>query len=306
MTNSTPGRDVVFSSDRSYVPHLATAVTSLLETHQSLVARVWVMTNASDSRPFLRFQEDVRKRYGLKPRALHVDEDRFRSVYVSGHVSWATYARFLLGELLPIDAQTVLYLDSDLIVVGPLDGILDCSTMASDDRRPIVRAVPRDSGHHLEEFGFRSDRYFNAGVLLVDLEQWRREGIQHQLFERAEKLFGKLHLWDQDVLNLVLEGRWSELPGHFNETALETKTADARIVHFVGGTKPWMVGGHHPYRDDYRRYRSVTPFWPYVPEGLRKYLRKRFLPRPLQRPKKTLRRIGRRIRRLVGAAITRR
>jgi lipopolysaccharide biosynthesis glycosyltransferase len=306
MTNSTPGFDVVFSSDRSYVPHLATAVTSLLETNLSLVARVWVMTNARDSRPFLRFQEDVRKRYGLKPRALHVDEDRFRSVYVSGHVSWATYARFLLGELLPIDAQTVLYLDSDLVVVGPLDGILDRSGVASGDTRPIVRAVPRDSGHHLEEFGFRSDRYFNAGVLLVDLEQWRREGIQDQLFERAEQLFGKLHLWDQDVLNLVLEDKWSELPGHFNETALETKSADARIVHFVGGTKPWMVGGQHPYRDDYRRYRSLTPFWPYMPEGLGKYLRKRFLPRPLQRPKKTLRRIGRRIRRLVGAAITRR
>ena len=306
MTNPAPGLDVVFSSDRSYVPHLATAVTSLLETNRSLVTRVWVMTNAGDSRPFLRFQEDVRKRYGLKPRALHVEEEQFDRVYVSGHVSWATYARFLLGELLPLDAQAVLYLDSDLIVVGPLNGILDRSAVTPEDTRSIVRAVPRDSGHHLEEFGFRSDRYFNAGVLLVDLEQWRREGIQDQLFERAEQLFGKLHLWDQDVLNLVLEGRWSELPGHFNETALETKSADARIVHFVGGTKPWMVGGQHPYRDDYRRYRALTPFWPYVPEGLGKYLRKRVLPRPLQRPKKTLRRIGRRIRRLVGAAITRR
>ena len=306
MTQSMPGLDVVFSSDRSYVPHLATAVTSLLETNLALVARVWVMTNASESRPFLRFQEDVRKRYGLEPRALHVDEQQFDRVYVSGHVSWATYARFLLGELLPADARTVLYLDSDLIVVGPLDGILDGSASASGDTRPIVRAVPRDSGHHLEEFGFRSDRYFNAGVLLVDLEQWRLEGIQNQLFQRAEQLFGKLHLWDQDVLNLVLEGKWSELPGHLNETALENKSKDARIVHFVGGTKPWMVGGHHPYRDEYQSYRALTPFWPYVPGGLGRYLRKRLLPRPLQRPKKTIRRIGRRIRRLVGGAITRR
>ena len=306
MTNPAPGLDVVFSSDRSYVPHLATAVTSLLETNRSLVTRVWVMTNAGSSRAFLRFQEDVGKRYGLKPRALHVEEEQFDRVYVSGHVSWATYARFLLGELLPLDAQMVLYLDSDLVVVGPLGGILDRPAVTSGDTRPIVRAVPRDSGHHLEEFGFRGDRYFNAGVLLVDLKQWRREGIQDRLFERAEELFGRLHLWDQDVLNLVLEGRWSELPRNFNETALETKSADARIVHFVGGTKPWMVGGHHPYRDEYRRYRSLTPFWPYVPERLGKYLRKRFLPRPLQRPKKTLRRTGRRIRRLVRAAITRR
>ncbi len=306
MTQSMSGLDVVFSSDRFCVHHLATAVTSLLETNLSLVARLWVMTNASESRPVRRFQDDVRKRYGLEPGALQVDEQQFDRVYVSGHVSWATYARFLLGELLPLDARRVLYLDSDLIVVGPLDGILDCSAVASGQIRPIVQAVPRDSGHHLQEFGFRSDRYFNAGVLLVDLEQWRREGIQNQLFQRAEQLFGKLHLWDQDVLNFGLEEKWSELPGHLNEPALEKWSEDARIVHFVGGTKPWMVVGRHPYRDEYQRYRSLTPFWPYVPEGLGRYLRKRLLPRPLQRPKKTLRRMGRRIRRLVGGAITRR
>ena len=306
MTNSTPGLDVVFSSDRSYVPHLATAVTSLLENNRSLVNRVWVMTNAGGSRPFMRFQEDVRKRYGLMPTPLDVAASRFDTMYVSGHVSWAAYSRFLLGELLPSNVPRVLYLDSDLIVVGSLKELLTRPRRGGGKTGQIIQAVSRDTGRHLEQFGFRNENYFNSGVLLVNLDQWRREGIQDQLFERAEELFGKLHLWDQDVLNLVLEGRWSELPGHFNETALETKTADARIVHFVGGTKPWMVGGHHPYRDDYRRYRSLTPFWPYVPEGIGKYLRKRFLPRPLQRPKKTLRRIGRRIRRLVGAAITRR
>lgn len=306
MRSAPSAIDVVFSADCSYVPHLATAVTSLLETNRSLVERIWVITDASDSRAFRLFQRDAFERYGLMPEALDVAASRFDTMYVSGHVSWAAYSRFLLGELLPSYVSRVLYLDSDLIVVGSLKELLTRPRLRGGKTRQIIQAISRDTGRHLEQFGFRNDNYFNSGVLLVDLEQWRREGIQDQLFERAEQLFGKLHLWDQDVLNLVLEDKWSELPGRFNETALETKSPDAHIVHFVGGTKPWMVGGHHPYRDDYRRYRSLTPFWPYVSEGLGKYLRKRFLPRPLQRPKKTLRRIGRRIRRLVGDAITRR
>lgn len=303
MTSSKARIDVVFSADSGYVPHLATAVTSLLETNHELVSRVWVITDAGDNPKFRRFQKDIAERYEVSPIALDVDSSRFESVYVSGHVSWATYSRFLLGELLPGDVRDVLYLDSDLIVVGSLEDMLADDGRCGGLDEPIVRAVARDSGRHLEQFGFRSQQYFNAGVLLVDLDAWRREGIQAKLFRCAEDFFGKLHLWDQDVLNLVLEGRWSELGGRFNETAVYAKSPEARIIHFVGGTKPWMVGGRHPYRKEYRLYRSLTPFWPYFPQGLMRFLRKRFLPRSFQRPRRTLRRLGRRIRRLLGGIV---
>lgn len=301
LVDQTPRTiDVVFSADYSYLPHLATAVTSLLETNQEKVANIWVITDAGATRRFKHLVDDVASRYGFAVRNLSIDSARFARLYVSGHVSWATYARFLLGELLPHDVSRVLYLDSDLIVVSSLSEMLDFDRLGDNSSTPIVWAVARDTGEHLKPLGFTGRQYFNAGVLLVDLERWRTEKIGEELFLKGEEVFGRIHLWDQDVLNLVLENRWSELPGVFNETQVAARSDDYRIVHFVGGTKPWMVGGRHPYRNDYRRFRRMTPFWPFLPQGLGKVLRKRVLPRPLQRPVKTVRKMGRKVRRALG------
>lgn len=293
--------DVVFSADYGYIPHLATAVTSLLETNKERVADIWVITDAGTTLRFQQLVEDVRHRYGLALRILPIGASSFAGLYVSGHVSWAAYSRFLIGDLLPERVSWALYLDSDLLVVSSISTILEATARQPNSPSPIVFAVPRDSGEHLEQLGFGGSRYFNSGVLLIDLKLWREEGLGHKLFEKGKEVFGRIHLWDQDVLNLVLEGRWSELPGEFNETQVKAKSDSHCIVHFVGGTKPWMVGGQHPYRADYLRYRSMTPFWPFFPKGLGKFLRKLLLPRPLQRPVRTLRKLGRKaLRKLRG------
>jgi len=97
------------------------------------------------------------------------------------------------------------------------------------------------------------------------------------------------------VLNVVLEQRWAALSGKYNETGLVDSKSDAVIVHFVGATKPWMFGARHPNRSDYMFYRSQTPFWPFVPQSVGKFLVRRLIPRPLRKPKKLWRRIWKRV-----------
>ena len=302
----SPTLDVVFAADVTYIPHLATAVTSLLETNTELVGRLFVLTDDSASEPYRRFERDIQDRYGITAEPLRITPRLLEGLYVSGHVSSATYNRFLLGDLLPPEVSTVLYLDSDLVVTGDLTSLADATKRNLEDEAcPIVWAVSRDKPDHLVKFGHSGSAYFNAGVLLVNLVKWRAEAVADSLFSTARELNGQLHLWDQDVLNLVLESRWGELPGVFNETDLKQASSSARIIHFVGGSKPWMVGSSHPHKTDYDRFRSLTPFWPYQREGLGKFLVKTFVPRPLQKPRKLVRRLGRRLRRRLGALIGR-
>lgn len=300
VSNELSKLNVVFAADRNYIPHLATAVTSLLENNFELVQRVFVMTDAGGDRRFHNFLRDIENRYGFAPEVAEINGAELQGLYTSGHVSSASYNRFLLGDLLPQEISHALYLDCDLIVAGDLTPLLQLVQRIEMTASPIVFAAARDSGNHLVPFGHSGLPYFNAGVMLVNLRAWREQQVAKKLFGIARELYGKLHLWDQDVLNLVLESDWEPLPGEFNETQLKERSENARVVHFVGGTKPWMVGGDHPYRPDYDHYRKLTEFWPYLKGGALRHLRKRFIPRPLQKPKRTLRRLGKRVRRSLG------
>lgn len=301
----SPGLSVVFASDEQYVPHLATAVTSLLETNREIIDRIFVITQSSATHAFRRFTQDILARYGVEVEPCPLDPSILEGLFVSGHVSQATYNRFLIGHLIPSEVDYVLYFDSDLIVVGDLSPLLRTLQVTGLNANWVVSAVARDNPYHLKQFGHSGSKYFNAGVLLVNVIEWRRRLVAENLFETAHNLFGRLHLWDQDVLNLVLEDSWAELPGEFNETALTRRDEDSVVVHFVGGTKPWMWGSNHPYRSEYDRFRSLTPYWPYRKSGLGRYLRKRFVPRGLQKPRKLVKRSVRLLRRKIGRLLGR-
>lgn len=53
---------VVFSADENYIPHLAAAVTSLLENNLEHVSRVFVLTDAAHTEAFKQFSDDIRSR----------------------------------------------------------------------------------------------------------------------------------------------------------------------------------------------------------------------------------------------------
>ena len=286
----------VFSADRTYTPHLATAVTSLLETNLALVKDVFVITPDEHSSEMSKFAGFVASTYGLNVRFVSIDSGLLTDLFVSGHISEMTYARFLMGSLLPRSLDHVVYLDSDLVVTGQLDGLAQMEKKQAPST--VVMAVPSDSGEHLAPYGFSGDKYFNAGVLFVDLIKWRDAGIEQKLFSVGKRLFSKLHLWDQDVLNIVLQGRWAEMPAAYNQTRRSASYSESRIVHFVGASKPWTVGGDSAHKALYDRFRSLTPFWPYIPSGLGRMLFKLLVPRPLQRPRRLFRRFLRRLRRL--------
>lgn len=306
--NSVPGINVVFSADAGYVPHLATAIASLMENNPKTVSRLFVLSDACSDPGFRTLADWAKARYDAALEIVAISSQALEGLFISGHVSLATYNRFLLGDVLPRELESVLYLDCDLIVTGSLEDLGEFNwseRLPARGPKPVVAAVARDSPAHITPFGHQGENYFNAGVLLLNLSEWRKQDVARELFSTARALFGKLHTWDQDVLNLVLEDRWVELPGEFNETtAVNERNDSARIIHFAGSVKPWMVGSNHPHRRDYDSYRALTPFSPYRKEGLGRFLFKTFVPAPLQKPrklvKKSLKRIRRLLERLVG------
>jgi lipopolysaccharide biosynthesis glycosyltransferase len=175
----------------------------------------------------------------------------------------ATYFRLFIGNLLPPSVRLAIYLDADLIVRG------DLAELAEEPfEGHAVMAVPDAYAQYFhisrlkEEYFSRKrqysqlSRYFNAGLLVIDMAAWRRERIGESALDVAITCKDLLLFHDQDALNVVMEGRWKALHPRWNFHEIpqlmrpwEVRPYSRRerkriffspdVVHFISGEKPW-------------------------------------------------------------------
>jgi len=114
--------------------------------------------------------------------------------------------------------------------------------------------------------------YFNAGVLVVDLNRWREKGIKEKALKYARQL-GSDGLGDQDAVNRAVDGDWCALPLEWNvqgaifflemleDTPLKARLLPqrpslprgAKIMHFAGPLKPWNSCSRQSYAPLWRQ-----------------------------------------------------
>ena len=183
---------------------------------------------------------------------------------ISGHISPATYFRLLIPELLP-QYDKALYLDADMLVLGDLTelwatDVSDYPVFAvQDEHAPVVSS--RHGLINYRELGIPEDRaYFNSGVLLLNLEAWRREEIALRVADYLLANREAARWWDQDGLNVILADRWGRLDARWNRfgsmlppSAMDELTPPA-IVHYAGWRKPWTRHYRHSSRELFDRF----------------------------------------------------
>ena len=159
------------------------------------------------------------------------------------HGEWMIYLRLLLPRLLP-EAKTILYLDSDLVVdtdaCAFFDHDLGTSALGAVDGAAVDWTLDRK---FLKLVGLTgSDRTFNSGVLLFNVDLWKKLGLVDRALEMARTYSEVLTSHDQSVLNAMFSRDFYKIPNQYNfGVAPEDKPlapADC-IYHFVGSPKPW-------------------------------------------------------------------
>ena len=168
------------------------------------------------------------------------------------------YYRLFLAEVIPDSVERVIFLDADILVAGDLVELWN-----SPFEGHVLQAVPDAYAGLLHIPRLRRDGvpfqsgapYFNAGVLLIDMNRWREQQVGQKASALLWKYGSRLPGRDQDALNCVLAGRWKVLPPRWNFHELphmlfcwdvslyslgELRQAfeNPSLIHFVGG-KPW-------------------------------------------------------------------
>jgi lipopolysaccharide biosynthesis glycosyltransferase len=272
---------VTFATDNAYAPLTAVAAFSLCEAVPATTRlRITVLADELESTARGRLACTIRNHPDvaldivdvadlLAPLELLPVEGRFRAFPRS---IWAT---LFLAAALPAGLPRTLYLDSDVIVRRDptrlwqldLDGNI-AAAVASRNGTGDPIGGPNGISYHAE-LGLPPDLVpFNSGVLLADLDAWRREDITSRCLEVLRKFHDRIVSWDQEVLNAVLAGRWLPLPSVWNCTDYWRPVEDcwppypqdlqhAVIRHFAG-YKPWHEGRPVPHREEFHRLASRT------------------------------------------------
>lgn len=189
-------------------------------------------------------------------------------------VTQATYYRLLLPELLPDDLGKVLFLDGDMIVRGSLVELWNTALEGY-----AFAAVPDPLDGTQEQYdrlGYpESCNYFNAGMMLVNLDYWRSHQSTDRFFEVMRSKCDVIRYFDQDVLNFTFQGKVLPLHMKYNFMAVflrkhsdrdeRKKSAELQeaidnpvIIHYAG-LKPWQYNRYnHPYSSSWKKYQSQT------------------------------------------------
>lgn len=183
------------------------------------------------------------------------------------------YARLFLGDLLDPSIARVLYLDSDLFIRKALDPLFEMDMGG----HAIAAALQPDRMHVIAGTDLRArnafsmaEPYFNAGVMLIDMAQYRQMDFAAYLAERLPAAELAQFYYDQDMINFCFRGRILKLDYRWNLQNPEPahEILDPHILHYSANPKPWFAWSRVAFKRTYRHLMTNRYFYQYRRERL--------------------------------------
>ena len=223
--------NVVCASDLGFIAHMATMLRSLVENNSREEIHIIILLD-DQLNDDLKFKINAMlDNYPVSIAFISIKENFPHNLPKSrAHVSRVTYARLLIDRLLPTDIGRILYLDCDMIVRGDIKELWE-RDLTGKTVGAVREAVPY-SNHATLGLPLGAP-YFNAGVMLIDLERWRALEIGHRALDFVCNNPDKLLWWDQCALNLVLYEDWMSLENKWNVQTMAVGKGINNSIHFM-------------------------------------------------------------------------
>jgi lipopolysaccharide biosynthesis glycosyltransferase len=236
---------VVYAFDRNFAQYAAVSTHSLVCSTKSPLQIFWLIPD-TDALHVQPIAASLASRTSSEIRVLSVSMDEIGTWKQAGHFSLAMYLRLLIPGL--IDESRAIYLDADTLVLSDLGALF-----SQDFGDALIAGVPDPGVDRSRSIPLRDDDpYLNSGVLLMNLDALRHDGMLDKV-RAIHAEHGHRLIWpDQCILNKYAEGRKFKLPGGWNrlisglditEAQFEGVLAEAglSIIHFANKVKPWQA-----------------------------------------------------------------
>lgn len=258
--------NICYSLDSNYAEQLAVSIASILKNADiDDNINIYILDGGlnKDDKNKIELLKNI-KPFNIE--YLSVNEKEFKDCpllakqgeqHKDYHVTLPTYFRFKIAELLP-KLSRVLYLDCDVIIRTSLKKLFETSLNNCSVAMVLDAESPKESKR------LNLKKYYNAGVMLINLDYWRKNNVEQQLFNCA-KDNQDIILWqDQDIVNISLNQSIKELDNVWNyqyfqyENIISEELANISILHLAGRFKPWLMPFESNIYDEYYYYLLFT------------------------------------------------
>lgn len=242
MTKEIP---IFFSTDDNYIPYLDVALSSLIaNASKEYNYRIVVLNTGLKPENIAKVKMRECQGFIIEfvdiSRHLENIKSKFKDVY---HFSIVTYYRLFIASLFP-QYEKIVYLDCDLIVLGDISKLynipLGDNILAAAPEQYVQNTV--EFRHYAEHaLGVNPDDYINAGVLVINLKEFRKNKIEEKFVKLISEYDFDLLDPDQAYLNYLCKDKIYMLPNGWNKEPMPLKCqGDKNIVHYALYKKPWQ------------------------------------------------------------------
>ena len=242
---------VALATDENYLPYLKVAINSAIANSPGSNLDIIVLHAGIPEDAIRTFVAGYAGAGHATVRFVDISDELVASG-LSGYKQTARLPlsscyRLLLPRILPAYGK-IVYIDVDVAVCRDLGELY--ATDVGDNyfaaAKDVVYNTKPEYISWAAKWGFEGwDGYVNAGVLVMNLERFRREPV----FDRLKEIVFEAAKWncDQDALNFVCKGaiapldpRWNVQLGDYCLSKQIALTGEEMwIAHYTGGEKPW-------------------------------------------------------------------
>jgi lipopolysaccharide biosynthesis glycosyltransferase len=239
----------MFTIDNNYVIPLAVAIKSMLDNFpkdrelEIIVADVGILEEN---------RVKLSEIYPIRFEKLNIDRVRNIKINIVYHTS-AIFARLFMPEVL-YNLNKILYFDPDIIIKEDISKLWDMNVS-----NYVLAAAQDDTIPERENY-----IYFNSGVMLMNLDKWRKENISEKAIEYVSKNI--TNHTDQDALNDILKGNYLRFSKKWNSNPISGRRDGLKIMHFLGSEKPWWYNSKMDVVPIFFEILDKTPFKGWRPE----------------------------------------
>lgn len=264
---------IFFSCDDRYIPWLSVAMKSLIaNASKDYDYKIHILNNGLTD-------DNISKIKSMETGNVAVEFDDvtakimpiIKNLGLRDYYTVAIYFRLFIASMFP-EYKKAIYLDGDIVVLG------DIAKMFEIELSGNILGVVNDQVVEVTEPFFdyvrhavcvEHDKYFNSGVLLMDLEKFRSEQIEKQFVDILTKYNFELVAPDQDFLNFLCKDRVLYLDKSWNKQCVKDNyKGELNIVHYNYFKKPWN-DRTVKYRKYFWKYCKETPFYEYALDFLK-------------------------------------
>lgn len=266
---------IFFSCNDRYVPYLDVAIISIIEnsSKENNYEITILKTDVSEEnqQKLLKHAKDnVKIKFFDVNNIVEPFKNTLPDVF---YYSLAAYYRLFIESAFP-EYDKAIYLDCDVILLTDIaklydidigDNLVGAAFEQNTSRAPMFT-------HYVEDIiGIPWHTYFNSGVMLMNLKEFRKFGVQKRFLDMLTTYNFDCLAPDQEYINVICHGRVKYFPTGWNKHSFpEPPEGDLNLVHYALSDKPWFnpntINGEY-----FWKYAKKSEFYDYILQGFENY-----------------------------------